>query len=150
MTTVEDIEKALSELPADQLAQFRAWFETFDAARFDERIERGRQSGPNLDGLADRGDHRLPRRARPRVVRHFASPPFWDAYGKLPERVREVADKNYALLKENPRHPSLQLKKVGRFWSVRVGNRYRALAVEVDQDLIWFWIGSHAEYDAII
>jgi hypothetical protein len=61
-----------------------------------------------------------------------------------------LADKNYALLKENPRHPSLQLKKVGRFWSVRVGSRYRALAVEMDQDLISFWIGSHAEYDAII
>jgi hypothetical protein len=64
--------------------------------------------------------------------------------------VRESADKNYALLKENPRHPSLRLKKVGRFWSVRVGSRYRALAVEVDQDLLWFWIGSHAEYDAMI
>ncbi len=83
-------------------------------------------------------------------MRLFASPRFWDAYSKLPERVRELADKNYALLKENPRHPSLQLKKVGRFWSVRVGGRYRALAVEVDQDLLWFWIGSHAEYDAMI
>jgi hypothetical protein len=64
--------------------------------------------------------------------------------------VRELADKNYALLKRNLRHPSLQLNKVGRFWSVRVGSRYRALAVEVDQDLLWFWIGSHADYDAII
>jgi mRNA-degrading endonuclease RelE of RelBE toxin-antitoxin system len=83
-------------------------------------------------------------------VRHFASPTFWNAYRKLPERVRVLADKNYVLLKENPRHPSLQLKKVGRFWSVRVGIGYRALAVEVDQDLIWFWIGSHADYDAIV
>ncbi len=53
MTTVEDIEKALTELPADQLAQFRAWFETFDAARFDERIEQDAKAG-RLDGLADR------------------------------------------------------------------------------------------------
>jgi hypothetical protein len=44
----------------------------------------------------------------------------------------------------------LQLKKVGRFWSVRVGSRYRALAVEVDDGLPWFWIGSHADYDAIV
>jgi hypothetical protein len=35
-------------------------------------------------------------------MRHFASPPFWDSYRKLPERVRKLADKNYALLKENP------------------------------------------------
>jgi len=44
----------------------------------------------------------------------------------------------------------LQLKKIGRFWSVRVGLRYRALAVEADDDLVWFWIGSHADYDDLV
>ena len=83
-------------------------------------------------------------------MRHFASPSFWQAYTRLPPRIRELADKNYALLKDNPQHPSLQLKKVGRFWSVRVGIRYRALAVEVDAGLLCFWIGSHADYDAMI
>jgi hypothetical protein len=83
-------------------------------------------------------------------MRHFASRAFWEAYGKLPEQVRAVADKNYALLKQNPQHPSLQFKKVGKYWSVRVGLRYRALAVEADDDLVWFWIGSHADYDAMI
>jgi hypothetical protein len=52
--------------------------------------------------------------------------------------VGALADKDYALLKENRRHPSLQLKKVGRFWSVRVGSGYRALAVEVEDGLLWF------------
>jgi hypothetical protein len=47
-----------------------------------------------------------------------------EAYAKLPENIRALADKNDALLKENPRHPSLQLKKLGRFWSVR-GYPYR-------------------------
>jgi hypothetical protein len=83
-------------------------------------------------------------------MRHLASRAFWEAYDKLPEQVRALADKNYALLKTNPRHPSLQFKKIGRFWSVRVGLRYRALAVEADEDLAWFWIGSHADYDALI
>lgn len=83
-------------------------------------------------------------------MRHYASPAFWEAYAKLPQSIRSIADKNYALLKENPRHPSLRLKKVGRFWSVRVGSRHRALAVEVDDGLLWFWIGSHADYDAIV
>ena len=83
-------------------------------------------------------------------MRHSASRAFWNAYRRLPEQVRLVADKNYALLKENPQHPSLQLKKIGRFWSVGVGLRYRAPAVEADGDLIWFWIGSHADYDALI
>jgi hypothetical protein len=83
-------------------------------------------------------------------MRHFASRAFWQAYARLPEQVRALADKNYALLKENPQHPSLQFKKAGRFWSVRVGLRYRALAVEADNDLVWFWIGSHADYDAMV
>jgi hypothetical protein len=82
-------------------------------------------------------------------MRHVASPAFWRAYQRLPEQVRALADKNYTLLKENP-HPSLQFKNVGRFWSVRVGLRYRALAVQTDSDMVWFWIGSHADYDALI
>jgi hypothetical protein len=50
--TIEDIEKAVSKLPSDQLAEFRAWFEEFDAARFDEKIERDAKSG-RLDRQAD-------------------------------------------------------------------------------------------------
>ena len=83
-------------------------------------------------------------------MRHFASPAFWDAFGKLPENVRELADKNFKLLKADPQHPSLRLKKVGRYWSVRIGLRYRALAVEMDAGLLWFWIGTHSEYDALL
>ncbi len=83
-------------------------------------------------------------------MRHLASPAFWQAYAKLPENVRALADKNYALLKDNAQHPSLRFKKIGRFWSVRIGLRYRALAVEAGDDLLWFWIGSHADYDTLI
>jgi hypothetical protein len=53
-------------------------------------------------------------------------------------------------LKQNPQHPSLRFKRVGRYWSARVGARYRALAVEVDSNFLWFWIGTHADYDAMI
>ncbi len=83
-------------------------------------------------------------------MRHFASSAFWDAYARLPGSVRDLADKNFTLLKEDARHPSLQLKQIDRFWSVRVGLRYRALAVEIDEGLLWFWIGSHADYDRLI
>jgi hypothetical protein len=83
-------------------------------------------------------------------MRHFASRSFWNAYKKLSPATRDLADRNYALLKENPQHPSLHFKKVGRYWSVRIGLRYRALATEVDDGLVWFWIGSHADYDALI
>ena len=83
-------------------------------------------------------------------MRHLASPAFWKSYAGLPENIQALADKCYVLPKENPRRPSLQLKKVGRFWSVRVGGRYRALAIEIEGGLVWFWIGSHADCDAMI
>ena len=81
---------------------------------------------------------------------HRASSQFWVAYNRLPQAVREQADAAYALLKINPKHPSLRLKKVGKYWSVRVGLRYRALGLEADDGFIWFWIGNHADYDALI
>jgi hypothetical protein len=49
--TIEDIEKAVAELPPDQLAQFRDWFERFDAVRFDQKIERD-AAADKLDELA--------------------------------------------------------------------------------------------------
>ena len=52
MTTLEDIEKAILELPADQLSKFRAWFEQLEAARFDQSIERDAKAG-RLDELAE-------------------------------------------------------------------------------------------------
>ncbi len=52
MPTLEDIERAVSELPQVQLARFRAWFEEFEATRFDQRIERDAKAG-RLDRLAE-------------------------------------------------------------------------------------------------
>jgi hypothetical protein len=83
-------------------------------------------------------------------MRHFASAAFWKAYEKLPVHVRELADKNYSLLKVDPKHPSLHFKKIGRFWSVRVGMHHRALGVDAENGVLWFWIGSHSDYDALI
>ena len=61
-----------------------------------------------------------------------------------------MAKKKFQLLKTNPMHPSLHFKKVGNFWSVRVGINYRALAIEDGDDFIWVWIGSHDEYEEMI
>jgi hypothetical protein len=52
MTTAEEIEKAVEQLPPGELARFRAWFEAFDAAQFDAAIERDARDG-KLDALAD-------------------------------------------------------------------------------------------------
>ena len=83
-------------------------------------------------------------------MNHLATPRFWECYRALPNSIQNLADKNFNLLKENPKHPSLHFKKVGRFWSARVGLAYRALAVESNKDIIWFWIGNHSEYDKLV
>jgi hypothetical protein len=54
------------------------------------------------------------------------------------ESRRRLAKADYGLLEQDSRHPSLQFKKVGRYWSVRVGLRYRALAVDVGGGYLWF------------
>ena len=82
-------------------------------------------------------------------MRHFASPEFWSRYRQLPEGVRKLADKNFALLKANPRHSSIRLKKVGTLWSARVGLHYRALGEDHPDGILWYWIGPHGTYDHI-
>jgi hypothetical protein len=83
-------------------------------------------------------------------VNHFASSAFWDCYRRLPQNIQSLADAQFALLKENPSHPSLHFKGTGMYRSVLIGMHYRALAAEVPDCLLWFWIGSHADYDKII
>lgn len=68
----------------------------------------------------------------------------------MPAEVRDVADKNFELLKNNSRHPSLHFKQIGSLWSVRVGDRHRALGHDVEGGVNWFWIGTHADYDKLV
>jgi hypothetical protein len=83
-------------------------------------------------------------------MKHRASPKFWRFYDALPTDVRDLADRCFATLKQDTSHPSLNLKKVGRFRAVRIGIHYRAVAIEDAGDLVWFWIGRHDEYERII
>jgi hypothetical protein len=80
-------------------------------------------------------------------MKHFTVPSFWQQYNALPREIQELADKNYLLLKLDPRHASLHFKRIDKVWSVRVGSHYRALAYEELEGLYWFWIGPHSEYD---
>jgi hypothetical protein len=68
----------------------------------------------------------------------------------LPSAVQKTADKSFAILKVDARHPSLHFKKVGRFWSVRVGIHHRAIGVDAPDGVLWIWIGTHAEYDTLV
>jgi hypothetical protein len=83
-------------------------------------------------------------------MNHFATPDFWFHCRQLPPDVKELADKNFALLKQDTKHPSIRLKKVGLYWSARVGLHYRALAKHRTDGLVWFWIGHHSEYEQLL
>ncbi|MGH9594498.1 MAG: hypothetical protein ACRD5L_15510 [Bryobacteraceae bacterium] len=85
-------------------------------------------------------------------MKHLASRDFWDAYNRLPSDVRALADRAYAHLKQDPKHPSRHFKRLRNtaYWSVRVGLHHRALAREIDGGYLWGWIGTHAEYDRLI
>ena len=81
---------------------------------------------------------------------HRTTPRFWKLLEDLPEAVQKSAHESFQLLRANSRHPSLHFKKVGEFWSARVGLTRRALAVPDDEDFIWVWIGAHDEYERMI
>jgi hypothetical protein len=79
-----------------------------------------------------------------------ATPEFWKLYRHLPPEARNLARKNYQLWREEPFHPSLNFKKIGRGkWSVRVGIHYRAVGKFEGSSFVWDWIGTHGEYDRL-
>jgi hypothetical protein len=82
-------------------------------------------------------------------LNHYAAPEFWDHYKCLPTAIRKLADRSFGQLTSNPRHPSLHLKQVRKYWSVRVGIHYRAVGIGVSDGISWFWIGTHPEYDLL-
>ena len=83
-------------------------------------------------------------------MRHLTASAFWKTYDNLPAEIQESAKKNFDLLKQNPNHPSIRFKKIKSFWSIRVSKGYRALGLDKGEDIVWFWIGSHSDYDKLI
>jgi hypothetical protein len=78
---------------------------------------------------------------------------FWNCFDALPPGIRERAREAFTLWQRDARHPSLHFKRVHRtkpLYSVRIGERWRALGYLRDDRMVWFWIGAHAEYDKII
>ncbi len=78
---------------------------------------------------------------------HHTSSQFCACYDRLSRAIQEQADKHFELLKENARHPSLHYKKIGKYWSVRASLEYRALGIDCDDGILWFWISM---YDRLI
>jgi hypothetical protein len=83
-------------------------------------------------------------------MKHRASPRFWRLYRALPQEIQQLADRGYQMLLQDPRHPSLHFKRIGKVWSARVGLHHRALAADRNEEIVWIWIGTHGEYDLLL
>jgi hypothetical protein len=86
-------------------------------------------------------------------VKSHTTARFRSAFDALPTRVQQSARRAYRVFQNDPRHPSLQYKQVHTtrpIFSARVALGYRALCVREGDDLIWFWIGSHSDYDRML
>jgi hypothetical protein len=72
---------------------------------------------------------------------------FWQLFEKLPEDIKSLADKIFKDLEKTREHSSLNILKVGRYWSLPIGTKNRALGVEVEEGgLLWCWIGCYSDY----
>ena len=84
-------------------------------------------------------------------MKSSALPEFWQSFNRLPPAIQETARKNYALWQKEPSLKSLAFKKIkDDLWSVRTGSGYRALATFEDGIYVWFWIGTHDEYERLL
>jgi hypothetical protein len=148
MTTAEDIEKAVEQLAPQELARFRAWLEAFDAQQFDTAIERDARAG-KLDAYADEAlaAHRAG------CSRELCSISLLPNSGPLtrpcrfrfeswPTPITRSSSAIHAIRRCNSRRSDV----TGPYASASA----IALAAEVDDGYLWFWMGSHADYDKMI
>lgn len=78
---------------------------------------------------------------------------FIQLFRSLPTKVQRQARKNYLLWKGDMQHPSLHFKRIQatkKLYSIRVGIGWRAFGIKDEEDIVWFWIGSHNEYQKML
>ena len=78
---------------------------------------------------------------------------FWKCYDTLPAEVRKEAKNAYQLFSDNPYHPSLHFKRVHStqpIFSVRINIDYRAVGILEGDEVTWFWLGSHPDYETLV
>jgi hypothetical protein len=92
-----------------------------------------------------RDEARLSRLMKSRVVADF-----WNDYNRLPREIQELARKQYKLWLDDPNHPSARFKKVGLYWSARVTDDYRAVGIRDGDTVLWFFVGTHADYNKLL
>ena len=135
------------------------------ASRLLAEPRRGRRLRPRDRGLGrqarvtgGRGAHRAPRRTdrgtgSGSAMNSRTTRPFRELLSTLPGHIRRQAREAYQLFRQDPSHPGLHFKQVianPPTYSARVGISYRAVGVRDGDTIVWFWIGSHADYDRLL
>jgi len=78
---------------------------------------------------------------------------FRKAFEKIPKQIQTHARRAFEQFAEDPEHPSLHFKQVHPtkpIYSARVSLNYRVLGVKDADAIVWFWIGSHDDYDRLL
>jgi len=78
---------------------------------------------------------------------------FWECYKKLPKEIKKKAKEAFRNFQEDPFYPSLHFKKIHpqkSIFSIRITKDYRALGVLEKNEIVWFWIGNHEDYEKFI
>mgnify|MGYP001553911487 CR=1 FL=1 len=76
---------------------------------------------------------------------------FWARFAALPLPIQQIATSKFRIWREEPFHPSIQFKEIREsLWSVRINDNYRTLCLREGDLVVWFWIGTHTEYDRLI
>ena len=76
---------------------------------------------------------------------------FWSCFHALPKAIQKLAQEKFHLWRKEVFAPSLQFKELLKdVWSVRINQNYRALGRRRGNLIVWFWIGTHAEYDQFL
>jgi len=144
MSKVEEVLCLIESLPEEEYQQLRQWFFERDQEKWDTQIEIHSQLGRLGSLITEASDEEAMGELK-KLSSHF-----WACFKGLTAPVQEASKRNLELLRTNPLHPSLHFKKLGVFWSMRVGIYHRALAVEDGGDFVWVWIGTHNDYEQVI
>lgn len=78
---------------------------------------------------------------------------FWKLYAALPPDIKRHARAAFRRFQLDPYHPGLHFKRIHStkpIFSVRISRDYRAVGVVQEDEILWFWVGSHEDYDRLI
>jgi len=78
---------------------------------------------------------------------------FWKLHQALPEQIQRGAKTAYRKFQQDPYQAGLQFKQVHEvepIYSACISRDYRAVGIKSGDEIVWFWIGSHSDYDNLL